>query len=61
MSEKPRDVVQEYLDRLRSMGPSESLARDIDEVEREHHRELKEREQSRRKRLKPGFRGNRDR
>ncbi|MBC9819741.1 hypothetical protein [Terrabacter sp. MAHUQ-38] len=60
MTEKPRDVVQEYLDRLRSMGPSDRMLRDIDEVEEEHRRELAEQE-ARRQRVKLGFRGNHDR
>lgn len=49
------DPVQEYLDRLRSLGPSEKLSRDIDEVEREHHRKLAARSEPRRK-IRPGFR-----
>lgn len=35
----PVDVVQQYLDRLRSMDPTPRMARYIDEVEAEHHSE----------------------
>jgi hypothetical protein len=44
MNRPAHDPVQEYLDTLRGMGPSDKLRRDIDEVEQEHRRRIAERE-----------------
>lgn len=38
-AEQPVDAVHEYLERLRSMDPSENLSRAIDAVESEYDRE----------------------
>ncbi len=49
------DPVQEYLDRLRSMSPSENLLHQIDDLERKHREKLENEQQ---KRVKTGFRSN---